>query len=287
MAVFFAEQVDFILFFYGLAFILLGFTGFAIARQPSSMPVLVVAWIVCAGPWRKRVAESGRVGSGRHPSICRAAHHRADRLVLFADGICSAGIKAARLLGPRMVDLCSIDIARRAWRSSRRLERGKRSGPLCHRVRRRIGRKLYLRPPRQRVFRRRATVRECGCRGVGSLWHRGRAHCPACRFLAGGYTEPAMVPDHDWRADPAHSRCARLLHCRVDLGDLGAKSYPRRILRALHEVLAQTIRRNPRRHDGNSASRVGADRLLRPRAQAALGKRNARRPRIAGHEPVK
>ena len=35
MAVFFAEQVDFILFFYGLAFILLGFTGFAIARQPS------------------------------------------------------------------------------------------------------------------------------------------------------------------------------------------------------------------------------------------------------------
>ena len=33
MAAFFAEQIDFILFFYGLAFILLGITGFAIARQ--------------------------------------------------------------------------------------------------------------------------------------------------------------------------------------------------------------------------------------------------------------
>ena len=33
MAAFFAEQADFILFFYGLAFILLGITGFAIARH--------------------------------------------------------------------------------------------------------------------------------------------------------------------------------------------------------------------------------------------------------------
>ena len=83
MATFFSNQFDFILFFYGLAFILLGSVCFAIARgNRNSMPWAVLGsfgLIHGASEWLDLIA----LIIGDNPRLCHRSNRRDDGVFHF------------------------------------------------------------------------------------------------------------------------------------------------------------------------------------------------------------
>src|SRR5580692_6277727 len=97
MATFLSTQLDFILFFYGLAFLLLGATCLSISRSERGGRILGCARIVRSRTRRGRMARFDCAHYRRQSGIRGGPHRAHDRILHVVDGVCAEERNSVRI----------------------------------------------------------------------------------------------------------------------------------------------------------------------------------------------